>query len=136
LSSFIKQPNGSAVYSGKEKTKGRVRATEAAEADLVTRERLTQYITLEMIRKEVMRKLQADEKDLEARTMLESMLKDAWCLQYGDYHATNLAALREETRDMVKKAKLAAAAEKMRSNKKARRIREKDSSQGQGSWWR
>jgi hypothetical protein len=43
-----------------------------------------------------MRRLQADEKYLEARTKLESMLKDAWYLRYGDYHATNLAALREE----------------------------------------
>jgi len=54
--------------------------TKAAETDLETREQLTRDIALETIRKEVMRRLQADEKYQEAITKLESMMKDAWYL--------------------------------------------------------
>ncbi|KAK0614087.1 hypothetical protein B0T14DRAFT_499435 [Immersiella caudata] len=107
--------------------------TKAAEADPETRERLTRDIALETIRKEVTRRLQADEKYQEATTKLESMMKDAWYLRYGDYHATNLAALREEARDMVKKAKSAAAAAKLRSDKEAKKFGKKTAPKGHGS---
>ncbi|KAK3363825.1 hypothetical protein B0T25DRAFT_627841 [Lasiosphaeria hispida] len=106
--------------------------TKAAEADPATRERLTRDIALETIRKEVARRLQVDEKYLEARTKLESLMKDAWYLRYSDYHATNLAALRGEARDMVKKAKLAAAAAKMRSDKEAKEFGKKTAPKGHG----
>ncbi|KAK0717013.1 hypothetical protein B0T26DRAFT_751132 [Lasiosphaeria miniovina] len=91
--------------------------TKAAEADPETRERLTRDITLETIRKEVTRRLQADEKYQEAITKLESMM---------------MLALREEARDMVKKAKSAAAAAKMRSNKETKKFWEKTAPKGHG----
>ncbi|KAK3360888.1 hypothetical protein B0T24DRAFT_692934 [Lasiosphaeria ovina] len=59
-------------------------------------------------------------------------MKDAWYLRYGDYHATNLAALLEEARDMVKKAKSAAAAAKIRSDKEVEEFGKKTAPKGHG----
>jgi len=107
--------------------------SKAAGADAETRMRISQEIALGTIRREVSRRLEADERYLGVRLKLEKLMEKVSYIKYGDYYATSLHALRDETHLILKRARSAAAAAKIASDKEAKKFGKTTKKAGESS---
>lgn len=77
----------------------RARSAETAEDTLAG-------TSLDIMRREINRRLELDAKYATAREKLERVEQEAWFIRYGDYHAAALSSLKGEARATAKKWRL------------------------------